>query len=369
MWLRTSDAGGHQSKERGFYAALDRVYGRMLHWTLRHRFVMLLIAVAVSASAVWLFPRMGKELVPDDDQSEFAVSVNLPRGTAFSVTEQYLKDVEPMLLSLPNVTGVFTNLNTNSGNWFVSMVPLEQRKDSQQDMMRQVRNLMRQKYPGLRTSVSGGTDISGASTAGGGPGGGGPGRGGPGGGGGNRLSILIQGPDIDQLQVYLGQVIDRLKKVPGFVEVDTNFEATQQELRVETDRVRAADLGVNLDTLAGNLRTLVAGEQVSRFRDGDLEDDVTLRLDEQFREPTKLGELMIAAGGAGNANGLGTPGGPRAVHVSDVANLRLDRGPADISRYNRQRQITVNAGFDKIPLGEAVTRARQAIDELNLKPG
>jgi HAE1 family hydrophobic/amphiphilic exporter-1 len=235
-------------------------------------------------------------------------------------------------------------------------------------MMRDVRNLMRQKYPGLRPSVSGGTDISGASTAGGGPGGGGgPGRG-PGGGGGNRLQILIQGPDIDQLQVYLAQIMTKLKTVPGFVEVDTNFEATQQELRVEADRVRSADLGVNLDTLASNLRTLVAGEPVSIFRDGDQEYDINLRLDEQFRDPEKLGQLMVAGGGAGNANGLGVPG-PRVVRVSDVANLRMDHGPADISRYNRQRQITINAGFDKIPLGEAVNRARNAIDDLNLKPG
>src|SRR5262249_3807905 len=152
-----------------------------------------------------------------------------PRGTTFAVTEAYTRDIEPMLIALPNVTGVFTNINTNSGNWFVSMVPLDKRTASQQDMMRDVRNLMRQKYPGLRPSVSGGTDISGASTAGGGPGGGGggPGRGGPGGGGGNRLSILIQGPDIDQLQVYLAQIMTKLKTVSGFVEVDTNFEATQ----------------------------------------------------------------------------------------------------------------------------------------------
>src|SRR6185295_4803044 len=73
MWLRPSDAGGHQSKERGIYAFIDRVYGRMLKWTLRYRFVMLLIAIGVTASAFYIFPKMGVELVPEDDQSEFNV--------------------------------------------------------------------------------------------------------------------------------------------------------------------------------------------------------------------------------------------------------------------------------------------------------
>ena len=86
IWLRPTDAGGHgkKSKSRGFYAGMDRGYGHMLSWSLHHRLIMLMIAAAVSISAVLLFPRIGKELVPDDDQSEFSVNVRLPRGTSFA---------------------------------------------------------------------------------------------------------------------------------------------------------------------------------------------------------------------------------------------------------------------------------------------
>src|SRR5207247_2501564 len=78
MWLRPSDAGHTGSKKRGLYALMDNVYGHMLHWSLHHRVVMLLLAVAVTASVVLLFPRIGRELVPDDDQGEFQASINLP---------------------------------------------------------------------------------------------------------------------------------------------------------------------------------------------------------------------------------------------------------------------------------------------------
>jgi hydrophobic/amphiphilic exporter-1 (mainly G- bacteria), HAE1 family len=383
MWLRPTDAGGHQSKDRGVYAFIDRVYGHMLVWSLRHRFVMLMVAIVVSLSAFYIFPKMGTELVPEDDQSEFSVNVNLPPGTPFSLTEAYTRDIEPMLRQLPNVETVFTNINNNSASYFVDLVPIDKRKVTQQDMIRDVRNLMRQKFPALRTSVSGGTDISGASTAGGGgPGGGGPrGGGGPGGGGGNRLQMLIQGPDLDQIQEYVRDLVAKLKETPGFVEADSNFERSQQELRVVVNRARAADLGVSLDTLANNLRTLVAGEQATIYREGDRQYEVQLRLDEKFRDPAKLGELMISAtgGGGGSAaagalgatglTGGGGNGGPRMVRVSDVADLRLGEGVNAISRYNRQRQVSVNAAFDNIPLGEAVTRARTAVDALDMKPG
>jgi len=170
MWLRPSDAGHTGSKKRGFYALMDNVYGHMLHWSLHHRFVMLLIAIAVTASVVLLFPRIGRELVPDDDQGEFQASINLPRGTSLPRTIEYTKDVEDMIRNLPEVQTVFTNVNSSEARFYVQMTPLETRKLSQQELMRRARAMLLSRYraPGVRVRVEGGTDISGASTVSGG---------------------------------------------------------------------------------------------------------------------------------------------------------------------------------------------------------
>src|SRR5215813_1262451 len=188
------------------------------------------------------------------------------------------------------------NVNSGFANFNIMMAPLEERKISQQQLMIQARQMLR-KYQGARISVSGGTDISGASSGGrgfGGPGGG-PGGGGPGGGF-NRLNILIQGPDIEQLQAYTVQLMDKVREIPGVVDVDTNFEATQPELRINVDRARATDLGVNIDSLASSLRTLVGGEEVSEFKDGDDQFKVLLRLDDPYRNVETLSSLLIPAG-------------------------------------------------------------------------
>jgi len=357
-WLKKEDVKSDHSttKSSGFYARMDKVYGAMLAWSMRHRLTMIGLAAVVTASAVILYPYVGKELVPDDDQGEFNINVRLPRGTSYLRTEEYVQQMEKEILALPALRRVRIQVNPGNASFGVTMVDLEERKISQQEEIIRTRAMLR-KYQGARISVSGGTDISGASTSGPGGRGGGPGGGG-GGGSSNRLSILIQGPDIAQLQDYTVQLMDNLRTIPGVVDVDTNFEPTQPELRITVDRARAADLGVNIDTLANNLRTLVGGEEVSEFKDGDDQFIVRLRLDEQYRNnPLAMGDLLVPAG----------PG--KTVRVSDVAALTNDSGPASIDRYNRQRQISVNANLQGRPLSEVLTDARAKVDDLHLKAG
>lgn len=352
MFLRTKDIGENTSKQQGFYAFIERFYGRALHWSIIHRPVMLAIAALVTLSAVLWYPRIGQELVPDDDQSEFNIGINLPNGTSYERTTDFLKDTEGMIRQMPEVQTVFSEIRNGNANYYVGMTPLESRTLSQQELMRQARAMLIRRYPGARIQVTGGTDISGASTAGGG-------AGVPFNNFGGGLQALLQGPDIDQLQAYIVQLKASLLMVPGLVDIRSNFEPTAQELRVNVNRVRASDLGVSIDTLASNIRTLVGGQTLdTRYKQGDQQYDILLRLDEQFRnDPTRLGNLLIPSSTQGT------------VKLSDVAQLSLERAPASIQRFNRQRQITINAGLDGIPLGEAVALVREKVAELNLKPG
>jgi HAE1 family hydrophobic/amphiphilic exporter-1 len=345
-WLKPSDVGHKASKSSGFYSFIDRHYGHMLRWAMGHRGVIVAIALAVVASAAFLFPRVGKELVPDDDQSEFSVNVNLPQGNSFASTDAYVRPIEEELRRMPYVETVFATVNPARANFYVQLAPLDRRDVSQQELIRDTRARLR-RFQGARISVSGGTDISGSSTAG-------TGRG----GGANRLQMLIQGPDIEQLQTYIVELMDKIRTIPGVVDVDTNFEPTAQELRVRVDRARAADLGVSIDSLASSLRLLVGGDEVTKYKEGDDQFSVRLRLDEQFRDdPSKMGELLIAGAGG------------RLLRVSDVASLSLEPGPASIDRYDRQRQISLSGNLDGIPMQTAIDAARQKLAEMQFKPG
>ncbi len=180
-WLRAEDAHkdhAKSTKQLGFYAWMDRKYGRMLEWSLHHRALMLGVAAVTVVSAAVLYPYVGKELVPDDDQSEFSVNLRLPRGTSFERTLQYMTPIEGELREAlgTNLESMMTSIQNGGGNYSIQLKPLDQREQSQQQLMQVARRTL-SKYRNARISVSGGTDISGAST-----GGGGGGRGGGGGG-------------------------------------------------------------------------------------------------------------------------------------------------------------------------------------------
>jgi HAE1 family hydrophobic/amphiphilic exporter-1 len=370
-WLRPSDAAqGHarQSKQPGAYAWMDRQYGRMLEWAMAHRGVMLGIAGAVTVSAGLLYPYVGKELVPDDDQSEFSANLRLPRGTSFARTLEYVTPIEGELRRAmgDNLDALMVSIQNGSANYSVQLTPIDARKQSQLELMQVARRLL-SKYRNARTSVSGGTDISGASSAGSGRGGGG--------GSTNRLTMILQGPDVEELQrlSYAGDdmrgtiqapgqgtLLAKIREIDGVTDSDTSFEPTQPELRITIDRQRAADVGVPLDTLSSTLRTLIGGEEVSKYKNGDEQYSVRLRLDDPFlTDAGAMGDLFVPAS-------VG-----RLARVSDVASLRLGNAPASIDRYNRMRQISVNANLDplKIKLGEAIGLARNKVGELNLKAG
>jgi len=353
-WLRAEDAAaGHtKSKDRGVYAWIERKYGALLEWSLAHRPLMLGIAAAVVVSAIFLYPMVGKELVPDDDQSEFSVNLRLPRGTSYERTLEYMTPIEGELRAAlgSNLAAMMTSIQNGSGNYSVQLTPIEERKQSQQELMQVARRALG-KYKNARISVSGGTDISGASSAGG--------RGG-GGGSTNRLSMIVQGPDIEELQTYANTLLAKVREIDGVTDADMSFEATQPELRITVDRQRAADLGVSVDTLSSTMRTLVGGEEVSKYKDGDEQFSVRMRLDEPFRnDPAPMGDIFVPAAGG------------RMVRVSDVAHLALGSAPGSIDRYNRMRQISVNANLDrlKITLGDAIAAARGKVGELGLKAG
>src|SRR4029078_11162236 len=191
-WLRPQDAkSGHGTKDRGAYAWMDSKYGVMLEWSLAHRAVMLIIAGVVVASAAFLYPYVGKELVPDDDQSEFSVNLRLPRGTSFDRTLEYMTPIEGELRKAlgSNLQAMMTSIQNGSGNYSVQLTPIEERKQSQQELMQVARRTLA-KYRNARISVSGGTDISGASSAGGRRGAGGRT---------NRLRLIVRGPGSEPL--------------------------------------------------------------------------------------------------------------------------------------------------------------------------
>jgi HAE1 family hydrophobic/amphiphilic exporter-1 len=283
-----TEPADHGSKESRFYRPIDRTYTTMLTWSMKHRWVIVLACVIVIFSIVPLFMFVGKNFLPVDDQAQFELNVRAPEGYSLANTSNLAERISADVRKLPGVTDTLTTIGggqqeqVNVATIYVKLVPIEERKISQQALMVQARNEVLGKYlklyPGqLRTSVQQVAAIS---------------------GGGFRnadIQYVIGGPDLDKLTKYSNALLEKMKTIPDVVDVDSTLISGKPELRVEIDRARAADLGVRVGDIAQALNSLVAGQKVSTFNAGTDQYDVRVRSVGEFRSSVEGLKRMIVS--------------------------------------------------------------------------
>ena len=348
--LDASTSGVAKSKSGWVYRSVDWFYGKSLRFSLRFRFVVVAACVGVVLSTVPIARRLGVDLVPRDDQSEFQVSIITPEGYTLDRTDRVFREIEDRLAKLPGVVHRFTVIGENNnaagkgqgdvtrGSIYVRLKPLEERAYSQFDVMERARTVLKD-YPDLRTAVS---DVSTIRAS----------------GQDSRIfQLVLSGPDLDGLSKYSDILIEKLRQVPGLVDVDTTMSLRKPEVQVSIDRERAADLGIPVQTIANTLNVLVGGQPIARFTDGTEQYDIWLRADEQFRgNPQTLSTLGIYSPKVG------------PVELSSLAKVTESRGPSQINRSNRQRTVTILANPEAISLYDAQQSAERIVAEMNLPP-
>ena len=322
-------------------------YGRLVEWSLRRRGVVVAIAAGTALSIVPLIMMIGKDFIPPDDTGDFEVHMKAPEGTSLAATDEIMRQLETEMRRLPAVRSLLTSIgegdgkNVNDGKLYVRLAPLKQRKESQFEIMAMTRRALA-KYTGLRTNVMKIDEIGGSSAA-----------------GSADFNYVISGPDLGELQRYASAIIEGLKKTPGIVDLDTTLTSAKPELQVRIDRDRAQDLGVKVEDIGFALRTMVGGEEdITKYKEADDLYQVRLRVDESYRNrPEMIAGLYLPAAKTG------------ITRLDTVASLEERKGPAQIDRLNRQRQVTITASLQGLPIGAAITQADLIAKSLHLPPG
>ncbi|MCL4847268.1 MAG: efflux RND transporter permease subunit [Acidobacteria bacterium] len=362
--------GGQAARSRaGFYATIDAVYTGLLQWSMERRPVVLGLAATVALSSIPLYGLVRQEYVPSDvDEAEFEMSVTAREGTSLASMNQALEVVEREVRTVPGVRLVLASVGgsflgaVNQGTLYVRIAPHEERvlsigrvvrsllrldpleafrgNYSQRQVMQEIRRRMRA-YPDLRTSVR---NIQ-AFNLGGGP---------------WDVDFAIRGPELEPLAGF-AEALRRRAPELGLVDADTTLKLDKPELRVEIDRARAADLGVDTQDIAAALRLMVGGDQeVTRFRDAAVNDDydVQLRLVEGDRNDRgTIAQLFVPRQGGG------------VVRLDNVVRIVDAESPSRIDRLDRQRVVNVRGGVAPgFAQGDRVATLRQEVASMNLPP-
>lgn len=302
-------------------------YLRAVQWTLRHRMRTLLLAVLVVGASIALVPLLPTGFMPYQDMSEASISLEMPRGSTVEQTDAAAQRVARLLHKRPEVASVLTTSGDlaggpNQAKILIALVPPDERALSEREFAADMRPALRG-FADMRVSFDSG-------------------------GGGKDVSIVLVGEDTEAL-IRSAEALEReMRGVPGLASVTSANRQSQREIVVAMDPVRAAQVGVTAADVGHAISVSTIGDDpglLPKFNDKDREIPIRVRLPSNFGERlTALNNLRLLTSTGDN------------VPLSSVATLSFGQGPALIQRYDRQRQLQVDANLDGISLGTALER-------------
>ncbi len=341
-WLAPKDTSREKNwLERNvdiFYRPIERLYLRILGWSMAHRWVIVVASVLTLLSMGVTMKIVKKGFLPLNDEARFEVNFRAPEGTSLQATTlvaerlardiRQMDEVEETLVTVGDSAQAVPNL----GKIFVRLSDPRNRKRSQDQVMGRIRTELLTKLPkDYRTDVS---EVnlfgSGQSTA--------------------SVQYTLSGPDLKELDKYSSAITAQLKKTPAATDVDTNFVTGQPEAELDINRDKAANLGVQVADIANTMQLLIGGLKISTYEENGEDYDVRVRSEAKFRRKLDALDLITVPSAK-----LGS------VPLRDVVSVRKETGPSVINRLNRRRQVTIQSnitpGFGESDVSSAVEKA------------
>ncbi len=330
----------------------SRGYQVLLKWSLGHRGLTLLIALAsfVGGLALPAVGLIGSEFVPQADFSETGVTFYTPVGSSLELTESKVHQVETTLRTFPEVRDTYSSINTgtsqgkNSATVFVRLFPRTERKRSTADLSDPLRTQL-SRIAGITVTHIGTLDGVGGDS--------------------KQIRLSLQGSDLDQLVQLSEQAEAKLRAIPGLVDLDSSLKAAKPTISIEPKRNLAADLGIGVAQIGNTLRPLLAGEAASSWRAPDDENyDVNVRLAPSDRNHIDdLSRLMLAS------TQVNADGSPKMVPLRQVADIIPTTGANQINRRDLNREVELSANVIGRSAGEVSRDVKAALDSIAMQPG
>ncbi len=322
------------------FAALARLYRRLLGPTLRHRFLILGGTLAVFAASLLLLVMVNREFVPSQDIGRVLARVQTPVGSSIDYTDEMVKRCEQWVVARPEVERYFVAVGSSGGGssgevnnaiLFVTLKPRSERTVTQAQFMADMRKALNT-IPSLRVTIQ---DLSQAGFT--------AQRGFP-------VEFTVRGGDWGVLADSAAKIMNGMKSSPLFVDVDTDYQLGMPEVQILPNRKLAADLGVSMQEIGDTLNALIGGVRAVKFKDKGKRYDVRVRLlaDQRLR-PEDIAPLFVRA-----RNG-------QLVRLTDLVEVQVKPSLLSITRRNKSRAIGI---FANVAAGKSQARALQEVQKI-----
>ncbi|GAA0312573.1 efflux RND transporter permease subunit [Rhodovulum strictum] len=313
-------------------AMLAGFYARSLRWALAMPLVVVLVAVLFAVTAVLVAGGIRQELTPREDRAVALLRVSAPQGVSLDYTQQKMRAIEDAVAPLrasgeiANVFSIAGMGGDNAGFMVFTLAKWQERARSQDEIVAEINGKLRQ-IVGVRAFAiqPNSLGIRGA---------------------GRGLSFAITGDSYESLSDLAERLVERMQDEPAFGEVQLEYETTQPQLFVEIDRIRAADLGIDITGLGDALRAMLNGRTVGSVFIGDQSFDIQmLSSANPVNDPGDLQNIFVRTGDG------------QMVPMSSFVHLEERPVAPELDRENQGRAVKIAASLSpELGLGDALSR-------------
>ena len=317
-------------------ALMDR-YLKVVSWTLDHRWITMGATLVLFVASLALVKLLPTSFIPDNDIDQTRVAIELTPDVALADTERVAALASERILAMPEVTNIFTSVgeaqatmdSSSSGGKAENIAGLDivlaprAERGSKQEIERKMSTILAE-VPGARFTVG---LSSGGET-------------------GYNFSLTSTDPQL--LEQTVQQMMLEIRELPSAGAVTSDRSLPRQELTVTPNRLAMADKGVTTQDIATTLRVATVGDYEQRLSKLNLD---TRQIPIVVRLPD------IAKQNVSQLEGLYVPSALPAgqgVRVGEVATLDFGTGPAQISRLDRERAISITVQPANGELGDLV---------------
>lgn len=331
-----------------FERMIDQIgawFSNLLRWSLSHKLITLTVTLTILTGSVSLmvFGFIGSDLAPQGDQGLFVMKIELPRDVTIEQTNQAAYKAENALRSSPLVETVFTTVGAEENGQAqarladlrVKMIPHNQRTISTSDFSRQAKLFLQKNIPGVQIWVAM-TDLMGNIDE-------------------APIQYYITGHHIDSVRASANFILHNIKSVKGIVDPKISAKESSPEISIIPDRDKMSTLGIPLEKLGMTLNNAFSGNDDAKFRQGEYEYDINIRLDNFDRQSIADIENLTLI----NAN-------QEAVKLKQFVKTVETDAPGILERRNRSACITINSQTGGRPTGDIGQDISQIISSLNL---
>jgi HAE1 family hydrophobic/amphiphilic exporter-1 len=330
-----------------WFDALDRSYRQGLQWAIHHRWMVGLGAATLIVAVLPLTRMIGTELMPVTDSGDFQVQIKLPVGTALAKTNETMKQVEKILHDDPDVETAFSAAGTTISLRGASTTQYTYQggaavklKDNHKRSTLNVINDLRKKFsalPGVNPLITQ-LDLTSLVMT----------------GGPQTLEVDVFGQNLDTLSKISKDIMQRVRGIGGFENVDVNWDDATPEIRWQVDRQKTNQLGLSFSDIANTIYTATgANTAVSYYQESGYQYPIIVELPMAERKTvSEMSHMIIASSSAGATLSNG-------VLLTQVAKPVYALGPSMITRQNRQRYIAITG----MPMGRSEGEVQADIEK------